>query len=130
VLVYESRVLQSVEDLVTAHAVVVDFGNACWTYKHFTDDIQTRQYRYNMARRSMVVVLRAGACTGVFCCLCYSALHCAVVFSSACCSVFCCSCHIPQTQICVLCLISSSLAADESYSNCHAVCCVAAGLLR
>lgn len=24
---------------------VVDFGNACWTNKHFTDDIQTRQYR-------------------------------------------------------------------------------------
>lgn len=45
VLVYESRVLQTVEDLTTAHAVVVDFGNACWTYKHFTDDIQTRQYR-------------------------------------------------------------------------------------
>jgi hypothetical protein len=52
VLVYESRVLQSVEDLVTAHAVVVDFGNACWTYKHFTDDIQTRQYRCGRGRRS------------------------------------------------------------------------------
>ncbi|CAN4121447.1 unnamed protein product [Withania somnifera] len=25
---------------------VVDFGSACWTYKQFTDDIQTRQYRY------------------------------------------------------------------------------------
>lgn len=24
---------------------IVDFGNACWTHKHFTDDIQTRQYR-------------------------------------------------------------------------------------
>jgi len=24
---------------------VVDLGNACWTYKHFTEDIQTRQYR-------------------------------------------------------------------------------------
>ncbi|KAF3642620.1 SRSF protein kinase 1 [Capsicum annuum] len=24
---------------------VVDFGSACWTYKQFTDDIQTRQYR-------------------------------------------------------------------------------------
>eukprot|EP00887_Chlorella_sp_A99_P000093 scaffold16.g93.t1 len=24
---------------------IVDFGNACWTYKHFTEDIQTRQYR-------------------------------------------------------------------------------------
>ena len=24
---------------------IVDLGNACYTYKHFTDDIQTRQYR-------------------------------------------------------------------------------------
>merc|ERR1712099_69833 len=24
---------------------IADFGNACWTFKHFTDDIQTRQYR-------------------------------------------------------------------------------------
>jgi serine/threonine-protein kinase SRPK3 len=24
---------------------IVDFGNACWEDKHFTDDIQTRQYR-------------------------------------------------------------------------------------
>lgn len=24
---------------------IADFGNACWTDKHFTDDIQTRQYR-------------------------------------------------------------------------------------
>jgi serine/threonine protein kinase len=24
---------------------VVDLGNACWRNKHFTDDIQTRQYR-------------------------------------------------------------------------------------
>lgn len=44
-LVYESRVLKTVEDLEAAKCVVVDFGNACWTYKHFTDDIQTRQYR-------------------------------------------------------------------------------------
>ncbi|KAF0685750.1 Aste57867_22358 [Aphanomyces stellatus] len=25
--------------------VIADLGNACWTYKHFTQDIQTRQYR-------------------------------------------------------------------------------------
>uniref|UniRef100_A0A8I7B4D1 non-specific serine/threonine protein kinase n=1 Tax=Hordeum vulgare subsp. vulgare TaxID=112509 RepID=A0A8I7B4D1_HORVV len=25
---------------------LVDFGNACWTYKQFTSDIKTRQYRY------------------------------------------------------------------------------------
>lgn len=24
---------------------IADFGNACWTHKHFTDDIATRQYR-------------------------------------------------------------------------------------
>jgi hypothetical protein len=28
-----------------AHVKICDLGNACWTYKHFTDDIQTRQYR-------------------------------------------------------------------------------------
>jgi len=24
---------------------IVDLGNACWVDKHFTDDVQTRQYR-------------------------------------------------------------------------------------
>jgi serine/threonine-protein kinase SRPK3 len=24
---------------------IVDLGNACWVHKHFTDDVQTRQYR-------------------------------------------------------------------------------------
>jgi len=24
---------------------IVDLGNACWVYHHFTDDVQTRQYR-------------------------------------------------------------------------------------
>lgn len=43
-LVYESRVL-SEADMPSARCKIVDFGNACWTYKHFTDDIQTRQYR-------------------------------------------------------------------------------------
>jgi len=33
---------------------IADLGNACWTYKHFTDDIQTRQYR------SPEVILRCG----------------------------------------------------------------------
>lgn len=28
-----------------ADVKIVDLGNACWTYKHFTEDIQTRQYR-------------------------------------------------------------------------------------
>jgi serine/threonine-protein kinase SRPK3 len=33
------------ERLLTMDCKIVDFGNACWTFKHFTDDIQTRQYR-------------------------------------------------------------------------------------
>ncbi|KAL5150127.1 Protein kinase dsk1 [Glycine soja] len=31
--------------LVDLKCKLVDFGNACWTYKQFTNDIQTRQYR-------------------------------------------------------------------------------------
>ncbi len=31
--------------LAGAQAKLVDFGNACWVDRHFTDDIQTRQYR-------------------------------------------------------------------------------------
>jgi serine/threonine-protein kinase SRPK3 len=30
---------------LNAPVKIVDLGNACWTHKHFTDDIQTRQYR-------------------------------------------------------------------------------------
>ncbi|CAD7702095.1 unnamed protein product [Ostreobium quekettii] len=33
------------EELETVSCKIVDFGNACWTHKHFTSDIQTRQYR-------------------------------------------------------------------------------------
>lgn len=33
------------EDLGTAEIAIVDLGNACWRHKHFTEDIQTRQYR-------------------------------------------------------------------------------------
>lgn len=32
-------------DMMALRAKVCDLGNACWTHKHFTDDIQTRQYR-------------------------------------------------------------------------------------
>ncbi|CAI5720235.1 unnamed protein product [Peronospora destructor] len=32
-------------DLTKLNAKICDLGNACWTTKHFTDDIQTRQYR-------------------------------------------------------------------------------------
>ncbi|CBH11999.1 protein kinase, putative [Trypanosoma brucei gambiense DAL972] len=27
------------------HVVLADFGNSCWTYRQFTDEVQTRQYR-------------------------------------------------------------------------------------
>lgn len=37
---------QAVEDEEPVTTVkVADLGNACWVHKHFTDDIQTRQYR-------------------------------------------------------------------------------------
>jgi serine/threonine protein kinase len=36
---------------------IADLGNACWTYHHFTEDIQTRQYR------SIEVILGAGYST-------------------------------------------------------------------
>uniref|UniRef100_A0A8C8CAD7 non-specific serine/threonine protein kinase n=1 Tax=Oncorhynchus tshawytscha TaxID=74940 RepID=A0A8C8CAD7_ONCTS len=34
---------------------IADLGNACWVHKHFTDDIQTRQYR------SLEVLMGAGS---------------------------------------------------------------------
>jgi len=37
--------LKDVDVLLASRAVVVDLGNACWTHKHFSEDIQTRQYR-------------------------------------------------------------------------------------
>ena len=37
--------LTDIDALMTARSVVVDLGNACWTHRHFSDDIQTRQYR-------------------------------------------------------------------------------------
>ncbi|KAL9236034.1 hypothetical protein vseg_010747 [Gypsophila vaccaria] len=36
---------QKLLDSVELKCKLVDFGNACWTYKQFTNDIQTRQYR-------------------------------------------------------------------------------------
>lgn len=41
------RISRSKLDLEYQHTEVkiVDLGNACWRNKHFTDDIQTRQYR-------------------------------------------------------------------------------------
>mmetsp|Transcript_14502 Transcript_14502/g.21381 ORF Transcript_14502/g.21381 Transcript_14502/m.21381 type:complete len:1040 (+) Transcript_14502:427-3546(+) len=37
--------LKDVDMLQRCRAVVVDLGNACWTNRHFSEDIQTRQYR-------------------------------------------------------------------------------------
>jgi len=31
--------------LTSCRSVIVDLGNACWTHRHFSEDIQTRQYR-------------------------------------------------------------------------------------
>jgi len=32
-------------DKIPRQFKIADFGNACWVEKHFTDDVQTRQYR-------------------------------------------------------------------------------------
>mmetsp|Transcript_114696 Transcript_114696/g.255916 ORF Transcript_114696/g.255916 Transcript_114696/m.255916 type:complete len:675 (+) Transcript_114696:162-2186(+) len=49
-LVLDTKVLEEVVslDLFDHHGVtykVADLGNACWVERHFSDDIQTRQYR-------------------------------------------------------------------------------------
>jgi serine/threonine protein kinase len=43
-----------------AQAKLVDFGNACWTERHFTEDIQTRQYRSPEVCRAVDI---RGSCT-------------------------------------------------------------------
>jgi hypothetical protein len=37
--------LKDSEALLNTKSVIVDLGNACWTHRHFSEDIQTRQYR-------------------------------------------------------------------------------------
>lgn len=37
--------LDPVKDECEIPVKIADLGNACWTYHHFTEDIQTRQYR-------------------------------------------------------------------------------------
>lgn len=45
------------KDICELHVKIADLGNACWVHKHFTEDIQTRQYR------SLEVLLGAGYST-------------------------------------------------------------------
>ena len=47
-------VFEVVLDEKNLQVKIADLGNACWTYHHFTEDIQTRQYR------SLEVILGAG----------------------------------------------------------------------
>jgi len=37
--------LKDTDMLLKCRTVIVDLGNACWTHRHFSEDIQTRQYR-------------------------------------------------------------------------------------
>ena len=37
--------LKDADALLKTRSVIVDLGNACWTHRHFSEDIQTRQYR-------------------------------------------------------------------------------------
>ena len=47
-------VFEVVLDEKNLQVKIADLGNACWTYHHFTEDIQTRQYR------SLEVILGSG----------------------------------------------------------------------
>lgn len=38
-------ITSKLEDKTPSLFKIADFGNACWVNKHFTEDIQTRQYR-------------------------------------------------------------------------------------
>jgi len=42
---YRDRMRELREEYEGSQVKIVDLGNACWTHKHFTEDIQTRQYR-------------------------------------------------------------------------------------
>ncbi|XP_026076856.1 SRSF protein kinase 1 isoform X1 [Carassius auratus] len=56
----EGNLLVNPLDLLNAEKIrvkIADLGNACWVHKHFTDDIQTRQYR------SLEVLIGAGYST-------------------------------------------------------------------
>jgi len=48
--------LQDPQVLSWARAVIVDLGNACWTFKHFSEDIQTRQYRSPEVKRDLLLI--------------------------------------------------------------------------
>lgn len=48
------KVLDPAFDICDVEVKIADLGNACWVHKHFTEDIQTRQYR------SLEVLLGAG----------------------------------------------------------------------
>ncbi|CAF0834733.1 unnamed protein product [Brachionus calyciflorus] len=50
-------VYEVIEDEKNLQVKIADLGNACWTYHHFTEDIQTRQYR------SLEVILGSGYTT-------------------------------------------------------------------
>jgi len=50
-------VFEIVQDEKNLQVKIADLGNACWTYHHFTEDIQTRQYR------SLEVILGSGYTT-------------------------------------------------------------------
>ncbi|KAK1584194.1 hypothetical protein Q3G72_030679 [Acer saccharum] len=57
---------------------LVDFGNACWTYKQFTNDIQTRQYR--CPEVLLGAKYSTSADLGSFACICFELLTGDVLF--------------------------------------------------
>jgi len=54
ILLSDDELARLTKILLNTRFVIADFGNSCWTYKHFSEEIQTRQYR------SPEVILGAG----------------------------------------------------------------------
>jgi len=68
------------DELATPDVQIADFGNACWVDKHFTDDIQTTQYRYCL----LVVCDLAFYCIVLYCIVLYRVvLYCIVLYCIA-----------------------------------------------
>ena len=55
--------------LADCECSIVDFGNACWVHRHFTDDIQTRQYRSPEVSRRGFAHSQTGFCNFEGCCM-------------------------------------------------------------
>lgn len=53
----DTKLTTLTDELASVRVLIVDLGNACWTHKHFSEDIQTRQYRSPEVMENLCVLL-------------------------------------------------------------------------